>query len=207
MPAQRPYRADQVGSLLRPPELKEARAKRAKNEITAEALREVEDRLIRDAVKKQEAVGLQAITDGDFRRNSWSGDFLNAIGGIVQAAAAGHAQQEETPVGQVVRNWQPPTPRTVAKLAWPAGGIQHKSFEFLKGVTTRVPKVTIPSPSMLHFRGGRGGMDEKVYPDMAKFFEDVAAVYRAEVADLAAAGCRYLQLDRSEEHTSELQSH
>ena len=111
-----PFRADQVGSLLRPPELKEARERRKKNEISAEELRALEDKLIRVAVAKQEECGLEAITDGDFRRNSWSGDFLSAIPGIVQAMPAGHQQQEHTPVGGVVRNWQPPTPRTVAKL-------------------------------------------------------------------------------------------
>src|SRR4051812_48222515 len=191
----KPFRADQVGSLLRPPELKAARERRAKNEISAAELKSIEDGFIRDAVAKQEATGIQAITDGDFRRTSWSGDFLNAIGGITQAAVPSHQQQEHTPVGGVVKNWQPPTPRTVARLTWPTGGITRSSFEFLKPLTKRTPKVTIPSPSMLHFRGGRGGVDAKVYPDMDKFFEDVAAVYRSEVQDLAAAGCRYLQLD------------
>jgi 5-methyltetrahydropteroyltriglutamate--homocysteine methyltransferase len=190
-----PFRADQVGSLLRPPELKAAREKKAKGEISAEQLREVEDRLIREAVKKQEATGLKAITDGDFRRNSWSGDFLGAIEGVTQAMPASHNQQEVTPVGGVVRNWQPPTPRTVAKLRWPKGGITRRGFEFLKGLTSRTPKVTMPSPSMLHFRGGRGGVDASVYPDMDEFFADVIAVYRNEIADLAAAGCRYAQLD------------
>jgi 5-methyltetrahydropteroyltriglutamate--homocysteine methyltransferase len=106
-----------------------------------------------------------------------------------------HAQAEVTPVGGVVRNWQPPTPKTVAKLRWPEGGIQRRDFEFLKGVTKRTPKVTVPSPSMLHFRGGRSGVDEKIYPDMREFFNDVAQVWNKEMKDLAAAGCRYLQLD------------
>ncbi len=190
-----PFRADQVGSLLRPPELKAAREQQAKGEISRDALTQIEDRLIRDAVKKQEAVGLQAITDGDFRRGSWSGDFLTAIENVEQRVSSGSAPQESTPVGGVVQNWQPPTPVVTGKLGWPKGGIQRKSFEFLKSLTNRTPKVTIPSLSMLHFRGGRGGVDSVAYPQMEQFFADAIAVYRAEIMDLAAAGCRYVQLD------------
>ena len=195
MPDHAPFRADQVGSLLRPPALKAAREQQAKGEIRKQALTEIEDRFIREAVKKQEAVGLQAITDGDFRRTSWSGDFLTAIENVVQRASPGSAPQESTPVGGVVRDWQPPTPVVTGKLRWPKGGIQRKSFEFLKSLTTRTPKVTIPSLSMLHFRGGRAGVDAKAYPEMEQFFADAIAVYRAEIMDLAAAGCRYVQLD------------
>jgi 5-methyltetrahydropteroyltriglutamate--homocysteine methyltransferase len=190
-----PFRADQVGSLLRPPELKEARDKQARGEITREALNAIEDRLIRVAVKRQEEVGLQSITDGDFRRGSWSGDFLTAIKNVVQTPPAATRQQLDVPVGQIVRDWQPPTPKVIGKLSWPAGGIHRKSFAFLKSVTSKTAKVTIPSPSMLHFRGGRGGVDQTAYPDMERFFADVIAVYRAEIEDLAAAGCRYVQLD------------
>lgn len=190
-----PFRADQVGSLLRTPELKAAREQRAKDEISDAELRAVEDRLIRTAAKMQESVGLQAITDGDFRRQSWSSDFLCAIGGVVQAPPSGPRQQEEVPVGSIVRDWQPPTPKVIGKLEWPAGGIARKAFEFLKGITSRTPKVTIPSPSMLHFRGGRGAVDKAAYPDMEQLFADLIGVYRAEINDLAAAGCRYVQLD------------
>ncbi|HEX3971276.1 MAG TPA: hypothetical protein VHX19_08125, partial [Stellaceae bacterium] len=141
MPDHAPFRADQVGSLLRPPALKAAREQQAKGEISAGALTEIEDRFIREAVKKQEATGIQAITDGDFRRTSWSGDFLTAIENVVQRPApAGHAQQEATPVGGVVRDWQPPTPQVTGKLGWPKGGIQRKGFEFLKSLTSRTPK-------------------------------------------------------------------
>ncbi len=196
MPDHAPFRADQVGSLLRPPALKAAREQQAKGEISAQALTEIEDRFIREAVKKQEATGIQAITDGDFRRTSWSGDFLTAIENVVQRpAAGGSAPQEATPVGGVVRDWQPPTPQVTGKLGWPKGGIQRKGFEFLKSLTSRTPKVTIPSLSMLHFRGGRGGVDSVAYPQMEQFFADAIAVYRAEIMDLAAAGCRYVQLD------------
>ena len=195
MPDHAPFRADQVGSLLRPPALKAARDQQAKGAISAAALAEVEDRFIREAVKKQEATGIQAITDGDFRRTSWSGDFLTAIENVVQRPSPGSAPQESTPVGGVVRDWQPPTPQVVGKLGWPKGGIQRKGFEFLKSLTTRTPKVTIPSLSMLHFRGGRAGVDSVAYPQMEQFFADAIAVYRAEIMDLAAAGCRYVQLD------------
>jgi methionine synthase II (cobalamin-independent) len=195
MPDHAPFRADQVGSLLRPPALKAAREQQAKSEISKAALTEIEDRLIREAVRRQEAVGLQSISDGDFRRQSWSGDFLTAIEGVVQRPAPNAPTPETVPVGQVVRNWQPPTPQVVGKLGWPKGGIQRRAFEFLKTLTTRTPKVTIPSLSMLHFRGGRAGVDSVAYPQMEQFFADAVAVYRAEIMDLAAAGCRYVQLD------------
>jgi len=117
-------------------------------------------------------------------------------GGNVSAdPAAANEQQKSTPVGGVVQNWQPPTPKTVGKLKWPAGGIQRDSFNFLKSVTKETPKVMIPSPSMLHFRGGRGGVDPKAYPDMDEFFADLAKVWAAEIKDLAAQGCKYVQLD------------
>jgi 5-methyltetrahydropteroyltriglutamate--homocysteine methyltransferase len=175
--------------------LKAARERRVEGELSAAALAEIEDRLIRAAIKMQEEVGLRAITDGDFRRQSWSSDFLCAIKGVVQAPPPPRLQQEDAPVGGIVRDWQPPTPKVVSKLEWPNGGITRKAFQFLAGATTRTPKVTIPSPSMLHFRGGRGGVDQTAYPDMEDFFADLIGVYRAEIMDLAAAGCRYVQLD------------
>ena len=190
-----PFRADQVGSLLCPPALMAARTKAADGEITREALREVEDELIRDAVKKQEATGIQAITDGDVRRQTWANDFLRRIDGVEFASAPTPVTHAPGAPGSVVQNWQPVGPKTIARLRWPAGGIQRRSFAFLKSVTTRTAKTTIPAPSMLHFRGGRGGIDASIYSDMDKFFADLCAVFRAEVMDLAAAGCRYLQLD------------
>jgi 5-methyltetrahydropteroyltriglutamate--homocysteine methyltransferase len=190
-----PFRADHVGSLLRPAELKAARERHTRGELSAAALADIEDRLIRAAVKMQEEVGLTAITDGDFRRQSWSSDFLCAIKGVVQGPPPARRQQEEAPVGGIVRDWQPPTPKVTTKLQWPKNGITRAAFQFLAGVTSRTPKVTIPSPSMLHFRGGRGGVDQTAYPDMEAFFADLIGVYRAEIMDLAAAGCRYVQLD------------
>jgi len=193
-----PFRADQVGSFLRPKELMDAREKHREGDLDRAALREVEDRLITEVVKSQEAAGMQAVTDGDFGRTSWSGDFLTAIDGVKMAeltSVSASAAQLDVPKGGIVRDWQPPTPITTKKLQLPAGGIQRKSFEFLKDATSRTAKVCIPSPSMLHFRGGRGGVDAGAYPDMEEFFDDVSAIWRAEIMDLAAAGCRYVQLD------------
>ena len=194
-PNRAPFRADHVGSFLRPKELLDARESFRTGAIKQEALTEVEDRLIRDVVKKQEATGIQAITDGDFRRQSWSGDFITSIKGVKMESSGNNEQQRQAPVGSVVPNWQPPSPKTFDKISLPAGGVQTKSFNFLKGLTSRVAKTTAPSPSMLHFRGGRGGVDEKAYPDMEQFFEDLIGVYKAEVKALADAGCKYLQLD------------
>lgn len=194
-----PFRADHVGSLLRPAELMAARQDLADDKISKEDLHELEDRLIVKAVAMQEEAGLKGITDGDFRRTSWSGDFLTAIegvemrSGLVSTSVA--TAPQETPLGGVVRNWQPPTPRTVSKLKWPEEGIQKASFLYLKGITNQIPKVCIPAPSMLHFRGGRGGVDEAAYPDMDNFLAEVSAIWRAEVIDLAQAGCRYVQFD------------
>lgn len=194
-PNRAPFRADHVGSFLRPKELLDAREKFRTGALTREALTEIEDRLIRDVVKKQEATGIQSITDGDFRRQSWSGDFIKAINGVRMQEPGLRLSQEAAPAGTVVPNWVPPSPVTVAKISHPAGGIQTGSFNFLKSLTSKTAKVTIPSPSMLHFRGGRGGVDQGAYPDMEQFFEDLIAVYKAEVKSLADAGCRYLQLD------------
>jgi len=197
--AKGPFRADHVGSFLRPKSLLELREKWKAGEAPYDELKVLEDECINEVVKMQEDTGIQAITDGDFRRTSWSGDFLTAIKGVEMKAGLVSTtvptMQENTPVGGVVQNWAPPTPVTTSRLEWPAGGIQRASFEYLKSVTKGTPKVTIPSPSMLHFRGGRGGVDEKAYPDMEEFYADVSGIWRAEIMDLAAAGCRYVQLD------------
>ena len=194
-----PFRADHVGSFLRPPALMAARKDFADGKATRDELTAVEDEHIRTIVAMQENAGIQAVTDGDFRRTSWSGDFLAAIEGVEletivsPSATTGYT---DTPKGGKVENWMPPSaPRTVSKLKLPAGGIQHKSFAFLNKTTSRTAKVTVPSPSMLHFRGGRDGVDQDAYPEMDAFFDDVAEVWRDEVADLAALGCTYFQMD------------
>lgn len=187
-----PFRADHVGSLLRPPELLAARARHQGGEITAAELRAVEDRAIRHAVKLQEEVGLQCATDGEYRRAIFHVDFLKHIHGVTVS------QSEYTVkfrgAGKEI-DFAPPVLGVSGRLSLPEGGVAVEDFRYLRGVTTRTPKLCIPSPSMLHFRGGRGAVDKSAYPDIEEFFSDLARVYRAEIAALAAAGCRYVQLD------------
>lgn len=196
MPEQKaaPFRANHVGSLLRPPELLQAREKRQKNEINAAQLREVEDRCICDAVKMQEDIGMQGVTDGEFRRTLWHADFLAQFDGIkvVEGLLPGSAKHFQNPDADVQRS---PTQFVVTgKLGHPHG-IETENFKFLASVTKNTPKQCIPSPSLVHFRTGRAGVDKAAYPDMKDFFADVAQVYREEIAELAASGCRYLQID------------
>jgi 5-methyltetrahydropteroyltriglutamate--homocysteine methyltransferase len=187
-----PYRADHVGSFLRPQRLLEARARHARGETTAEALRAIEDDAIRDVARRQEEVGLQGITDGEFRRTFFHVDFLEQLDGVEVGAGSFTAtfkRDDGTEVG-----FRPPTMRVTGRMRH-GRSIQGHDFEFLKSVTERTAKVCIPSPSMLHFRGGREAISAEVYPDLEAFWRDLAAAYRAEVSDLAARGCRYLQLD------------
>ncbi len=186
-----PYRADHVGSLLRPPALHAARARRRNGEISAAELRAVEDASIRDAVALQERIGLQAVTDGEHRRTWFHVDFLEQIGGVT-AALTGY-EIKFRGAGKDV-NAAPPVLSVTGRLERKQG-ITTADFAFLKSVTTRTPKLCIPSPSMLHFRGGRGGIDKAAYPDLDEFFADLARIYREEIADLAKLGCTYLQLD------------
>jgi 5-methyltetrahydropteroyltriglutamate--homocysteine methyltransferase len=185
-----PFRADHVGSFLRPRELLDARERHRKGEITAAELRGVEDRAIRDIVKFQEDVGLQAVTDGEFRRTYFHIDFLQQLDGV--ETRGGLTSRFHSAKGEV--DFAPPVLQVTDKVRH-AHPIQVKDFEFLRSATQRTAKVTIPSPSMLHFRGGRGAISADAYPDLEEFFDDVAAAYRAEIAELGAAGCTYLQLD------------
>jgi 5-methyltetrahydropteroyltriglutamate--homocysteine methyltransferase len=183
-----PSRADHVGSLLRPKYLLDARAQFAKREIDAAQLRETEDRAIREVIRLQEDVGLEAITDGEFRRTYFHIDFLEQIDGV------------KTDLPTIVRKADgteelaPPVMRVVGKVRH-ARDIQRADFEFLKANTRRTPKVTIPSPTMLHFRGGRAGISQQHYPDLEEFYEDVALAYGEELKSLAAAGATYVQMD------------
>ncbi|MBM2804799.1 MAG: 5-methyltetrahydropteroyltriglutamate--homocysteine S-methyltransferase [Deltaproteobacteria bacterium] len=190
-----PFRANHVGSLLRPRELRDARDKHAKGEITAAQLREVEDRAIRDAVKMQEDVGMQGITDGEFRRTLWHADFLSRFDGIkvVEGLLPDSAKHFQNPDSDVQRS---PTQFVVTgKLGHPRGGIEVENFNFLASVTKQTAKQCIPSPSLVHFRTGRGGVDKVAYPEMADFFAELARVFREEIAQLGAAGCTYLEID------------
>ena len=184
-----PFRADHVGSFLRPPALKEARARRENNEITVAQLAAVEDREIEALIRKQEAVGLRSITDGDFRRQSWNYDFLGGLPGV------------ECYVGERKIRFQGPLQprplmlRVIGKLGSFTGHPLIEHFRWLKDRVSQTPKVTIPSPSSLHFRYGRSAVPEAIYPDMVDFYRDLGATYRKAVRAFYDAGCRYLQLD------------
>jgi 5-methyltetrahydropteroyltriglutamate--homocysteine methyltransferase len=187
MPELPPFRADQVGSLLRPAALAQLRARHKQGEVDVATLRKAEDDAIRDAVQKQEAIGLQSVTDGEFRRDWWHLDFLSQLDGVTLKHNAGEkfkvAGQEQPPIASVTGRVGCSKP------------IMVEDFKFLKANTTRTAKMTIPSPSMLHLRGGRASIDKVVYPELDAFWSDVAAAYRKAIAYLADAGCRYLQLD------------
>lgn len=186
-----PFRAEHVGSFLRPQTLIEARNDHAAGKIDAAALRAIEDKAIRDVVAFQESVGIKAITDGEFRRKFFHTDFLLQLDGIEEQG--GMEVAFHNAAGKDV-HFAPPKMVVSGKIAH-AKPIQRADYDYLASVVSETPKVTIPSPTMLHFRAGREGISEAVYPDMAEFFADVAAAYQDEVSDLAAAGCRYLQLD------------
>jgi 5-methyltetrahydropteroyltriglutamate--homocysteine methyltransferase len=192
-PVTPPFRADHVGSLLRPPELLRARAEREAGRLSAEELRRVEDAAIRDAVRMQEEVGLQGVTDGEFRRGSWHMDFLYQIGGVTKTDQKLRIQfrNEAGPVEAALGAF-----RIGGKLTFDKT-IFAEDFAYLKSVAPAgtVAKLTIPSPSMLHYRGGRAVIDQAAYPDIDAFWHDLAEVYKREIARLAALGCTYLQLD------------
>ena len=186
-----PFRADHVGSLLRPPALKALRLERESGKVSAAELRAAEDAAIRDGVKLQEDAGLQGITDGEMRRKSWHMDFLLQLSGL-------SSEGKMLPVTFHGRGgdrfFTRPDLRIASRVTRPKP-IFVEAFKFLKSATTRTPKLTIPSPCMLYTQVGRANIDPAVYPDLDVFVEDLAAAYRAEIADLYAAGCRYLQLD------------
>ncbi len=195
-----PFRADHVGSLLRPPELLRARDDFAAGRITADDLRAVEDAAISELVRKQREVGLRDATDGELRRESWHMDFIYQLGGIKKV-------QDET-IRVAFHNdeksfeWAPPSAHVVAPLT-----LEHTifgdAFEYLLDTVDGddspqpavVPKLTIPSLSMVHYRGGRSAIDASVYPDLDQFWADLVAAYAEEVRRVYALGCRYLQLD------------
>ncbi|MBK9607674.1 MAG: 5-methyltetrahydropteroyltriglutamate--homocysteine S-methyltransferase [Betaproteobacteria bacterium] len=185
-----PFRADHVGSFLRPTALHEARGRFKQGEIDQAALRLVEDAAIREVVRLQESVGLQGITDGEFRRTYFHIDFLEQLAGI--ETKGGISVSFHSNAGSV--DFAPPVMHITDKVRH-VKPIQRADFEFLRSITTRTPKVTIPSPTMLHFRGGRNAISKTAYPDLEEFYDDVAAAYRAELKSLGDAGCRYVQLD------------
>ncbi|MBK6865949.1 MAG: 5-methyltetrahydropteroyltriglutamate--homocysteine S-methyltransferase [Ideonella sp.] len=186
-----PFRADHVGSFLRPKFLLDARERKAKGEITAAELRAVEDRAIAEIVRFQEDVGLQSITDGEFRRTYFHIDFLDQLGGVKTDIPVTITKPDGT------QELAPPVMRVVDKVRH-VQDIQRADFEYLKSQVSpgHTPKVTIPSPTMLHFRGGRAGISREAYPELEPdFYDDVAAAYGDELKSLAAAGCTYVQMD------------
>jgi 5-methyltetrahydropteroyltriglutamate--homocysteine methyltransferase len=182
-----PFRADHVGSLLRPAALREARRRRAKGEMTADALKVVEDRAIEDIIKKQEAVGLQAISDGEFRRSWWHLDFLWGLDGVER-----HVMDTGIAFAAVT------TRNEGVRVTGKIGFTRHpmlEHFKFLKAHTGRTPKMTIPAPSALYGRPALTPIDKAIYPNLDTFFADLGQAYRKAVRAFADAGCRYIQLD------------
>jgi len=186
------FHADHVGSLLRPAEVFAAREAFARGEIDAVRLRAVEDAAIREAVAGQERAGLEVVTDGEFRRENWYADFIGRLGGVEIRAAEQNPAFAHDPGSAV--HYVPKNVVTVAALRRPEP-ILVRDFTFLAGTTGATAKITVPSPSRLHFHGGRRVVSSAVYPDIEDFFADVVQAYRAEIADLEAAGCRYIQID------------
>ena len=189
-----PFRADHVGSLIRPDNLIKAR-KAVQDRGTPEAkaeLAEIQENAIRDVVRLQESLGLKVVTDGEYNRTSWQRDFLLKIENVADAPS-------KVPVkfhsATGVREHAPPTMKVTGPLRRPQGGMFVEDFKFLKSVARATPKVTFPSPTVVHFRGGRDVIDQKAYPDMAQFYGDLARVYQEEISDLGQAGCRYVQID------------
>jgi len=183
-----PFRADHVGSFLRPGYLLDSRALFAQGKLDAAGLRAVEDKAIAEVVRMQQDVGLQSITDGEFRRTYFHIDFLEQLGGVKTDIPVTIRKPDGT------EELAPPVMRVIDKVRH-AKDIQLADFQFLSKQTDRTPKVTIPSPTMLHFRGGRAGISKQHYPDLEPFYQDVADAYGAELGSLAAAGCRYVQMD------------
>jgi 5-methyltetrahydropteroyltriglutamate--homocysteine methyltransferase len=183
-----PFRADHVGSLLRPQELIDARHKLRNGEIGETVLREIEDRAIREVVKFQEDIGLQAVTDGEFRRGAFFSHFVKSVAGMTVKITPFTFSND---AGDSVQAYGP---YAAGKLKR-SKGITTNEFKFVRTLTDRTAKVTMPAPSYVNFLGGRERVDETAYPDIAEYFADLAAVYREELADLHALGCTFVQLD------------
>ena len=187
MTSHAPFRADEVGSLLRPPEIKKARADRESGVLDDAGLREIEDACVKTVVARQEEAGLKAVTDGEFRRSWWHFDFLTGLDGVEWSRGVAPIQFEGVQ-----------TKTESIAVTGKIGFSDHPMldhFRFLKSATTVTPKMTIPSPSVLHFRGGRDSISQEAYPDLDAFFADTAEAYAKAVRAFYDAGCRYLQFD------------
>jgi 5-methyltetrahydropteroyltriglutamate--homocysteine methyltransferase len=199
-----PFRAEHIGSLLRPKKLLDARAalegdqyRKATHSVSYQELESVESEAIREAVKLQEDVGLQAVTDGEFRRRSWYQDFVLSLGGTSitfvdpsKTISAAVPFQDQSGVDKLPGHLVQVDGRLRRER-----GIFTEHFRFLKAATRRTPKMSLPSPMMLHFWGGREAIDRKTYPDLDEFWSDAVAIWQAEIRELHALGCRYLQID------------
>ena len=183
-----PFRADHVGSLLRPPTLKDARARHERGEISAGELRDVEDAATEHAIARQAEIGLRSATDGEFRRAMWHFDFLERLDGV-ESFRSDHGIAFKGGIETQAKGL-----RVTGKIGFATHPmVDH--FRFLRDHTSATPKMTIPSPSVLHFRGGRRAVSAEIYPEMEEFYRDLGLAYRGAVEAFAAAGCRYLQLD------------
>jgi len=192
-----PFRADHVGSLLRSPPLKTAREKAERGELTAAGLRSVEDEEIKKIIRKQEEIGLQAVTDGEFRRAFWHFDFLQNLEGCegfwMEAQHQHHGlDPRQSFKGATIRPWMV---RVTGKLGFSPSHPHIEHFKFLKANTTRTPKMTIPSASMLDYRGGRSIISQEVYPNLDNYYADLASAYARAIQAFYDAGCRYIQID------------
>jgi 5-methyltetrahydropteroyltriglutamate--homocysteine methyltransferase len=196
MPArdQPPFRADHVGSLLRPPELTRARARFKAGEIDADALAEVENEAIVAVIDLQREAGLRTVTDGEFRRSSWHMDFIYSLGGVEQVHDQMINVHFQSAEGQL--DFSAPGMRVTERVSLPET-IFADAFTFLRDHAHRdqTPKLTIPSPSMVHYRGGNSSIDRAAYPEMETFWDDLSDAYAAQVNGIYELGCRYLQLD------------
>ncbi len=197
-----PFRADVVGSFLRPERLKDARRKaglelepppdfKEEEDISLDQLHSIEDDCIRELVAFEKAVGLQVATDGEFRRGSWAYDSIGRFEGV-------ELRRLEDGDAFAGTGFQPPVAHTDAKISRQQGGIVLQDYLFLKELTDRTIKVTVPSPTLFYVRGGREAVNEDVYPDIEEFFEDLTQAYRDEIKDLSAAGSTYLQIDNTD---------
>ena len=186
-----PFRADHVGSLLRTPDVLQARDDFAQGRISAGERRLIEDAAVRAVVRMQEDIGLQGVTDGEYRRASWHMDFIYQIGGITKAQDNLKVQFHNEK-GDI--EFTPAAMRVTGKLKLDKC-IFADDFTFLRSVAKGTPKLTIPSPSMVHYRGGRAAIDPTVYPDLEEFWRDLEQVYADQIEALGTLGCTYLQLD------------
>ena len=187
-----PFRAEHVGSLIRPAALIEAREKADKGEMSDDELKRIQHAAIREAVHLQEELGLKLVTDGEYNRRSWHRDFMLKFRNVRMMPSKLSVRFHSA---NGARLHSPPTMQVIGRLARPDGGIFVEDFGFLASIARATPKITLPSPTVMHFRGGRAAIDAEAYPDITAFYDDLARLYREEIRDLGEAGCRYLQID------------